>query len=141
MSELGVLKKQDQTYEFHYGEHGLVIRGAYVEWVLQAAAEVISQTERLRAEGELEELKVLQEMGEAEEIEVDSAQFDQHSRFEVLPQCLVTMGSLDYRWVSPEGRGEGQSALFPAKRIHDMSLTRNDSFLRNEDGVDTTEKP
>lgn len=140
MSDLGFIRKHDQAYEFHYPEHGLVIRGAYVEWVLQAAAELIAQTELLRAEGRLEELKMLEEMGEAETIEVDSAAYDRDTRFETLPQCVVTMGSLDYRWVAPEGR-EANTVAFPAKRIHDMSKTRHETFLKNVPGVDTSEQP
>lgn len=136
MSDLGTLKKQGSSYEFHFPEHALVVRGAYVEWVLQAAAELIQQTEKLRAEGQLEELKTLEEMGEADAIEVESAEFDTNERFEVIPQCLVTMGALDYRWVAPEGRDAADS--FPVKRVHDMSKTRHDSFLKNVDGVDTT---
>ena len=137
MSDLGFLKKQGSSYEFHYPEHHLVVRGAYVEWVLEAAAELIAQTEKLRTEGQLDELKTLQEMGEADAVEIDSAEFDSNARFEVIPQCVVTMGSLDYRWVAPEGRDESESG-FPAKRVHDMSRTRHDTFLKNVPGVDTT---
>ena len=137
MSDLGFLKKQGATYEFYYPEHHLVVRGAYVEWVLEAAAELIAQTERMRADGQLEELKVLEEMGEAEPIELEAAAFDTDQRFEVVPQCVVTMGALDYRWVAPEGRDPNDTS-FPVKRVHDMSKTRNNTFLKNVDGVDTT---
>jgi hypothetical protein len=139
MSDLGFLKKHGQQYEFHYPEHGLVVRGAYAEWVLQAAAELIAQTELIRADGHLEELTMLEEMGEADSIEIDSAKYDRNSRFEVLPQCVVTMGSLDYRWTADAKAPEREG--WPAQRVHDMSQTRHDSFLKNDDGVDTTKQP
>lgn len=140
MSDLGFLRKQGETYEFHYPEHGLIVRGSYAEWVLEAAAEIIAQTEKLGADGHIEELKALAEFGEADEMEIDSAVFDAESRFEKVPQCTVSMGSMDYRWVSPVGRhsDEGEPVI---ARIHDMSRTRNDTFLKNVDGVDTTAIP
>lgn len=138
MSQLGYLTKDGPSYEFHYPEHGLIVRGPYAEWVLEAAAEVISQTEKLKAEGQIEELKTLVEFGEADGMEVDAAQFDANARFDIIPQCLVSMGSMDYRWVAPAGREPAGAR--PIQRLHDMSMSRTNSFLANENGVDTTSK-
>lgn len=126
MEEIGKLSKAAGRYEFTFPELNLVVRGAYAEWVLEAAGEVISQTERLRAEGKLEELDTLKEFGEVTEIELDSARFETQSRFEAVPQCLVSLGENDYRWVAQPGRDGKEN---PIQRVHDMSLTRNDSFL------------
>ena len=142
MNEAGFLRKSGPSYEFHYPEHNLIVRGSYVEWVLEAAAEIIARTERLKSDGHIEEIKTLAEFGEADEVDVDSAQFDANARFEIIPQCIVSMGSMDYRWVSAAGRkGDASSAEQPITRIHDMSMTRNDTFLANVEGVDTTAKP
>ena len=138
MENIGYLREHDGRVEFHYEKLGLVVRGNYAEWVLEAAAEVISQTEKLQADGQIEELATLCEFGEASELEVDTAKFDAKSRFEIVPQCLVSMGSLDYKWASAAGRDKSPEnfAGQPMRRLHDMSLTRNDTFLQNEDGVD-----
>ncbi len=141
MNELGSLRKQGDTYEFHYPAHGLIVRGNFAEWVLEAAAEIIAQTEKLTTDGQIEELKALAEFGEADEMEIDSAVYDAGARFEAVPQCTVSMGPMDYRWISPVGRRNGDDAEPVIARIHDMSRTRNDSFLKNVDGVDTTEIP
>ncbi len=61
---------------------------------------------------------------------MDSATSEQGARFETIPQCVVTMNEMDYRWVSKVGRKADDAA--PVKRLHDMSLTRNDSFLRDQ---------
>ena len=138
METTGYLREHDGRFEFHYEKMGLVVRGTYAEWVLEAAAEVIARTEKLQMEGQIEELATLCEFGEATDLDVDSARFDANARFEVMPQCIVSMGTLDYKWTAPEGRphdGEGFNGQ-PIRRIHDMSLTRNDSFLKNEDGVE-----
>ncbi len=140
MSQLGYVTKDGPNFEFHYPEHGMVVRGPYIEWVLEAAAEVIAETEKLKTDGQIEELKTLVEFGEADSIEVDAAEFDANARFDIIPQCLVSMGSMAYRWVAPAGREQPPEGL-SIKRLHDMSLRRSDSFLKNEDGVDTIRKP
>lgn len=141
MEQIGILREGKGRFEFHYDALNLTIRGHYAEWVLEAAAEVIAQTERLQSEGQLDELATLLEFGEASDIELDAAKFDAKTRFEVVPQCVVTMGTLDYKWKSKDGRTEDviDSPQF-IERIQDMSLTRNDSFLQNEDGVDTSDQ-
>ncbi|MEO1328932.1 MAG: hypothetical protein AAFW46_04660 [Pseudomonadota bacterium] len=128
MDELGTLKKHAGRYEFSFPELELCVRGPYAEWVLQAAAEIMAKAEKLRSEGHLDELEMLKEFGEASEVDVDAAQFEANARFEALPQCVVSLGSLDYRWVA--GGQEDDAA--PMTRIVDMSLTRNDTFLRDE---------
>ena len=138
MDSIGYLTERNGRFEFHYEALGLVICGNYAEWVLEAAAEVIAQTEKLLADGKIDELETLAEFGEATDMEVDSAKFDAKSRFEIIPQCMVTMGSLDYKWISAAGRAEDMPDGHAMQRVHDMSLTRNDTFLANEDGVDTS---
>jgi len=106
--------------------------------VLLAAAEVISNTARLEAESLVEELSAMLEFEAAEPIEVDSAKFALKERFELIPQCIVSLGTMDYKWAASEGRAQkpeefGKQAL---KRAHDMSMTRSNSFLKNDPGVD-----
>ncbi len=137
MNDIGFLRKSDERYEFYYPELGLIIRGSYAEWVLEAAGEIIARAEKMRAEGQIDELATLAEFGEAAEIEVESARFDANARFEAIPQCVVSMGTIDYHWVSPDGRGAGEDHM-GLRRIHDTSRTRNDSFLKNVDGVDSS---
>ena len=140
MEEIGHFRKLDDRFEFQYPELGLTVRGAHAEWVLEAAAEILRETEKMRVESHIDELKTLAEFGEADEIEVDSAEFDANARFEIVPQCLVSMGAMDYHWTSPEGRKDGEPPFGAQllKRMHDMSLTRSDSFLKNQEGVDTS---
>lgn len=137
MDNIGYLREHEGRFEFHFSELALVVRGDYVEWVLEAAAEVISETARLQADSQLEELMTLLEFGEATAMDVDSAKFDHKARFEIVPQCIVTMGAMEYKWTSAAGRGQSPDGggEKPLKRIHDMSLTRNDTFLQNENGV------
>lgn len=132
MEDLGTLRKSAGRYEFSFPELGLIVRGAYAEWVLEAAGEIIAEAEKLTEGGKVEELEMLVEFGEADEMDVDSAKFDFKARFEAVPQCVVTMGDLDYRWMSKDGREEGQTSV---TRVIDMSATRNDTFLENEEGV------
>lgn len=138
MTDLGFLRQGDSGFEFHYPEHGLIVRGPFAEWVLEAAAEIVAQTEKLRSDGHIDELKTLAEFGEADDMEVDSASYDANARFETVPQCTVTMGTMDYKWMSVVGRTGDPAPEQPIQRIHDMSKTRNDTFLSNVDGVDTT---
>lgn len=126
---VGTLTANDGRYEFSYPELNLKIQGAHAEWVLEAAAEVIRQTEKLRNDGAAEEMEMLLEFGEGSETELESLKYDINARFEAVPQCIVTMGAIDYRWVSPDGR-KGEKTKY-VERIHDMSLTRNDTFLRD----------
>ena len=139
MEQIGYLRERDGRYEFQYDPLNLTIRGHYAEWVLEAAAEVIAETEKLQSDGQIDELMTLCEFGEANEMELDSAKFDAKARFEIVPQCIVTMGTLDYKWKSRPGREAPESGSHQTiERLQDMSLTRNDTFLQNEDGVDTT---
>lgn len=140
MKEIGQLYEADGRFEFRVEERGLIVRGDHPEWVMRAASEVLENTEKLEAESKVDELETLVEFEAATSIEVDSAKYAMKERFETIPQCIVTLGKLDYRWASKEGR-EMMSKEFDGntvRRINDMSLTYNDSFLNNEDGVDTT---
>lgn len=131
MSEntIGQLRKSGGRYEFVAPEFDLVIRGPYPEWVLEAAAEVIYRTERLSTDGKIEEASMLAEMGEGDEMEVDSMKFDASARFNATPQCIVAMGQNDYRWVQKDGR-EAPDHVY-VERIDDMSKTRETSWLQN----------
>ncbi len=138
MQEIGQLMEADGRYEFRMPEMGLIVRGDHPEWVVQAAGELLGRTAKLDAESRVDELESLVEFEEASEIEVDSAKYAMKNRFETIPQCIVTMGKLDYKWIAPEGRERLASEFdgHPYKRIHDMSLTLNDTFLTNEDGTE-----
>jgi len=137
MNEIGRLAQADGQYEFRDPSRNLIVRGGHPEWVLLAAAEVISNTARLEAESLLDELSALMEFDAAEPIEVDSARFSLKERFELIPQCIVSLGTMDYKWAAAEGRAKKPSEFGnqPLKRVHDMSLTRSESFLSNEPGV------
>ena len=138
MDEIGQLMEADGRFEFRHPGLGLVVRGDHPEWVLMAAAEIISNTAKIEAEAEVESLTALQEFEEASGIEVDSARFAFKQRFETIPQCIVSLGKIDYKWATQEGRDKlvAEYDGHMVRRIHDMSLTFNDSFLQNEEGVE-----
>ncbi|MBF9029967.1 hypothetical protein HKCCE3408_06145 [Rhodobacterales bacterium HKCCE3408] len=140
MKQVGQLIEADGRYEFRIDEKGLIIRGDHPEWVMKAAGEVLETTEKLEAESRIDELESLVEFEAATSIEVDSARYAMKERFETIPQCIVTMGKMDYRWAAKEGRDKLHHEFdgHAVKRINDMSLTFNDSFLANETGVDTS---
>lgn len=138
MNEIGQLREVDGQYEYRDQSRSLIVRGEHPEWVLHAAAEVISNTAELEAQSLVEEMTAMMEFEAAEPIELDSAKFAMKQRFEMIPQCIVSLGTIDYRWAAAEGRKQkpdefGERAL---KRVHDMSLTKTDSFLKNEPGVE-----
>lgn len=140
MKEIGKLIEADGRYEFRFDEKSLIVRGDHPEWVMRAVAEVLETTEKLEAESKIDELESLVEFEVVTPIEVDSAKYAMKERFETIPQCIVTMGKMDYRWAAKEGRDILNEEFdgHAVKRINDMSLTFNDTFLQNEDGVDTT---
>ncbi len=138
MNEIGQLREVDGQFEYRDQSRNLIVRGEHPEWVLHAAAEVISNTAEMEAQSLVEEMTAMLEFDAAEEIELDSAKFAMKQRFEMVPQCIVSLGTIDYKWAAKEGRQQkpdefGERAL---KRVHDMSLTKTDSFLKNEPGVD-----
>ena len=142
MKEIAKLTESDGQFEFRDPSRGIIVRGEHPEWVLLAASEVLGNTARLEAESVVDELSAMVEFEIAEPIEVDSAKYAFKERFDLIPQCIVTLGKLDYKWASAEGRAKksdefGDQAL---KRVHDMSLTRSDSFLTDED-TETTPNP
>lgn len=138
MNEIGQLSEADGQYEFRDTSRNLIVRGEHPEWVLQAAAEVIGNTAKLEAESVVDELTTMVEFEAAEQIEVDSAKYALKERFELVPQCIISMGKIDYKWAAAEGRSKKPEEFGgkPMTRVHDMSLTRSDSFLNNEPGVD-----
>lgn len=138
MDDIGRLRKANGRYEFSFDELNLVVRGAHAEWVLEAATEIITKAHLANMEGQISEIEALMEMGEAEEIELDILKDEQKSRFERMPQCVVSMGDMDYRWVAPDGRknDEGQpDSRQSMERLIDQSATRSDTFLENVDGA------
>lgn len=138
MKDIGQLSEIDGRFEFRIPEMSIIVRGDHPEWVLQAACEVVANTARLECESKLDELETLVEFEEASEIDVQSAKYSMDQRFEIVPQCIVTMGRMDYKWIAEAGRNKLQSEFDgqPYTRIHDMSLTFRDTFLENEAGVD-----
>ena len=120
---LATLRKIGSRYELSYPDYDLVIRGPYIEWVMEAAAEIIARTERLRADGAIEEMTMLAEMtGDDNSMSIESEKFERNARFMAVPQCLVSMGTNDYRWVQIEGRSGPNHAY--VERLHDNSLMR-----------------
>lgn len=116
-------------YEFSCPSIGLIVRGPFAEWVLEAGAEILAQTEKMRLDSLVEELAMLAEFGDATTTEVDVAKYDTAARFEAVPQCIVSLGDNDFRWVSAVGRKPGDRNL---QRLFDMSLTRHDTFLMDQ---------
>lgn len=138
MDDIGRLTKANGRYEFSLEELNLVVRGSHAEWVLEAATEIIKQTTRVNLDGQISEIETLMEMGEADEIDLDILKDEKAERFERMPQCVVTMGDQDYRWVAPEGREaaeDGPDSRQMLERLIDQSKTRSDSFLNNVDGA------
>ena len=140
MEMIGKLTEEDGRIEFRCQRSGLVVRGDYVEWVLAAAAEMLGDIARHEMDGRLAEVETLAEFGECSPTEVDSVKWQHKARFEIVPQCSVSMGKTEYRWVAPDATDvrEGEFDGHPLKRVHNMALTRNDSFLENEPGVPPT---
>jgi hypothetical protein len=129
---IAFLTKNGSRYELSYPDYGLTVRGPHVEWVLAAAADIIERFEKTRMESGIEELKMLREFGDETitEISVEQARYQADQRFETVPQCIVTMNEMDYRWVQPiPGREDTARSM---ERLHDMSLTRNNTFLHNQ---------
>lgn len=138
MNELGQLYESSGQYEYRDVDKGILVRGEHPEWVLMAAAEMISSTSKAESESKIDELQALVEFEAATEIELDSARYQHKERFEIIPQCLVKIGSVDYRWAAPEGRKlrPDEFGGNPVARVHDMSLTHNDSFLENDSEIE-----
>jgi hypothetical protein len=138
MNKIGQLRQADGQYEFRDTSRNMIVRGEHPEWVLQAAAEVIGNTAKLEAESVVDELTAMIEFEAAEPMELDSAKYAMKERFDLIPQCIVSLGKMDYRWAASEGRAKDKEEFGdqPLKRVHDMSLTRSQSFLDNEDGVE-----
>jgi hypothetical protein len=125
---LAQLFKRDARFEFVYPEYGLTLRAPYAEWIFEAAAEILSRIEKLRIEGTIEELEMIKEFEDPDTIntQIDTIKYENGNRFDVIPQCIVTMADVDYRWVSPVAR-DPKSNNF-GQRLHDMSLTRSDDY-------------
>ena len=138
MTEIGRLCEADGQYEFRDPSRNLIVRGGHPEWVLLAAAEVIGNTARLEAESLVDELSAMLEFDAAQPIEIDSAKFTYKERFDLVPQCIVSLGTMDYKWAAVEGRAQKPQEFgkHPLRRVHDMALMKSGSFLTNEPGVE-----
>lgn len=125
---LAQLFKRDARFELVYPEYGLTLRAPYAEWLFEAAAEILTRIEKLRIEGTIEELEMIKEFEDdgVVDTQIDAVKYENGNRFDVVPQCLVTMGDLDYRWVSPILRDPKIGSF--GQRLHDMSLTRSDNY-------------
>lgn len=129
MENVATLTKDADTYSLRFPAAGLVIRGEYPEWVFEAAAEILSNAELVNSNARVEEVEVLSEFEEASDLDVDIAKSDHNSRFERIPQCVVSMKTGEFHWISAVGRKDDELSI---KRIYDMSRTRNDTFLKDE---------
>lgn len=132
---IGSVSFADGRFEFRCPEHDLVVRGRYLEWVLEAAAEVIARTEQIRSEGDIEEMKMLAEFGQGpSQASIDAARFEARQRFGAVPQCVVSMGADDYRWIQRDARKDNRHPC--TDRIVDQSLTRQrGEWLQDEPRV------
>ena len=127
------LRQAGNRFELAYPEYGIKIHGPYAEWVLEAAADVIARIEKTKTDGAIEELELMQEFDDQQDnsIEIDSLKYNAKERFDIVPQCVISMADMDYRWVSKVQRDLTDKNGF-GKRLHDMSLTHNDTWLVNE---------
>jgi hypothetical protein len=125
MSEhIAYLTRVDQRLELVYPEYGLRLRAAYPEWLFEAASEIIRRIEKTKSQGAIDEVELLAEFGEGEDnsVSVDILKYESGSRFETVPQCMVTLGDSDYRWVAREARSIDHNSI--GERLHDTLLTR-----------------
>lgn len=132
-SAVAYLRKAGNRFELAYPEYGLKIHGPHAEWVLEAAADVIARIEKTKLDGAIEELEMLQEFDEEEDhsIAIDSLKYNSKERFDIVPQCVISMADTDYRWVSKIERDLSDKSGF-GQRLHDMSMTHKDNWLQNE---------
>ena len=121
---LAYLVRSDQRLELVYPEYGLRLRAPYAEWLFEAASEIIRRIERTKTQGAIDEQEMLAEFGDDEggTISVDVLKYESGSRFDTVPQCLVTLGDNDYRWVAKEVRNPDANAI--GERLHDTLMTR-----------------
>ncbi|MEM7621050.1 MAG: hypothetical protein AAF228_11420 [Pseudomonadota bacterium] len=131
---LARLNKLDGRFELTYPDYGIRIRAPYAEWVFEAAADIIRRIEKTKTDGDIDELQLMQEIGEGGDemsVQIDAIKYNKNNRFEVVPQCVVSLGDMDYRWVSRNTQAEEQTSF--GDRIHNMAMTRSNSFLVNEE--------
>ncbi len=126
------LIKDGKRYELVYPEYGLTIRGPYVEWVLEAGAEMIAKIEKTKLEGTLEEIEMMAEFvdGADAPMKIEALRFESNNRFEVVPQCVVSMGDTDYRWISKSG--DTEQSVSNMERLYDTSNTRKKNWLEHQ---------
>ena len=98
MIRLDRLSGVEGRFEFRDTSRSLTVRGAHPEWVLQAAAEVISSFSRIEAECLVQELVAMHALGAVGQTELTQARIDFRQRFASLPSCFIRVGSVDYFW-------------------------------------------
>jgi len=126
------LRKVDGRFELVYPAYNLKVRGPYAEWVLQAGAEIIGEVEHTKNAGAVEELELLAEFDEdgSSAVQIDMLRYEGNNRFEVVPQCVISLGEADYRWVARKAGEEPRKGF--GDRLHDMTLTRETSWLADQ---------
>ena len=103
MVGIGKLSQVDGVYEFRDPSRSLIVRGAYLEWVLLAAAEIIGDSSRLEGEAMVDELTAMVPLGAADAGELAAARVEHRQRFDINPRCGVAFGTVDYVWSAAEG--------------------------------------
>ncbi len=121
---LAYIVRSGQRLELVYPEYGLRLRAPYAEWLFEAGAEIIRRIERTKSQGAIDELEMMAEFGEEDgaAVDVDVLKYASGSRFDTVPQCLVTLGDSDYRWVAKEARDSDRNVI--GERLHDTLMTR-----------------
>lgn len=103
MVGIGRLTQVDGVYEFRDPGRSLIVRGAHLEWVLLAAAEIIGDSSRLEGAALVDELTAMVPLGAADAAELAAARVEHRQRFDISPRCGVAFGTVDYVWTAPEG--------------------------------------
>jgi hypothetical protein len=126
------LYKVGSRYELVYPQYNLSVRAQHAEWALEAGGEIITRLDRLKAEGLLDEMEMMKGFGDDPEIpfKINALRYESNSRFDLIPQCVVTVGDVDYRWTAADGRKAKSDA--PIERMLDTSKTRDDTTFSIE---------
>ena len=104
MIDTGYLVHDSGQYVYRIPSRNLVIRGAHPEWVLMAAAEVLCRIARAEADCELAELAAARGETASGLVAGQAAEALLTERFDLLPQCIVSLGPVYYKWTDLEGR-------------------------------------
>ena len=99
----GYLVQDCGRYVYRNPSRNIVIWGAQPEWVLMAAAEVLSQIERAGAECEIVKRNAARHETPGGTVAAQAAEAALMERFDLLPQCIVSLGPVYYKWTGLEG--------------------------------------